>query len=143
MRDSGYYFRDYLPPLYSARAIFYFTVFGGPLGIALSLLNARRLEENDLYQKSLICLLIWLIGTPVVFVVVMFAPESRHLMRFVSLALEVGLGYYLQLQNEPHVQAHLEMGGQLKPVWVPLVILLAFFFGIMLLAAIAVFSVEA
>ncbi len=142
MKDSGYSFRDYLPPLYSERAIFYFTAFGGPLGIALSILNARRLEEDDLYQKSLLCLLIWLIATPIFFTVGIFYPESRPLLRFASLALHVGLGYYLRWQNEPHVLAHLEMGGQLKPVWAPLGILLAFIFGVMWLAVLAVRSVE-
>jgi hypothetical protein len=125
--NREYFVEQPSKPLYSPRAVFYLTFFGGPVGITLSLLNANRAEDLELRQKSLLAFLIW----GVLFVagiVGLFAfPEYRRVLRIGSAGAMLALSYFLQFANQPVVEAHLRMGGRLAPIWIPLLIVIGLF----------------
>lgn len=111
-------------PLYSPRAIRWLTFLGGPVGITLSLLNAIRAQDPNLRIKSLLGYVLWAVALGFFLTVLFLFPEHRRTLRIVHAGVMLALSYYLEFQNQPVVEAHLQMGGRLAPIWVPLLILL-------------------
>ncbi len=110
--------------LYSPRAVFYLTFFGGPVGITLSLLNANRAEDPELRQRSLLAFVIWGALFVVGIVGLIAFPEYWRMLRIGSVGATLALSYFLQFANQPVVEAHLQMGGRLAPIWIPLLIVI-------------------
>lgn len=132
--------QSYLPyhqpsqPLYSPQAIRWLTFLGGPVGITLSLLNAIRAEDPLLRIKSLLCYILWGALVGFFYAGANLFPEYWSILRIVRIGAILGLSYYLEFANHPVVEAHLQMGGRLAPIWIPLLIML----GILLVLAVVV-----
>lgn len=116
------------PPLYSDTAIFYLTFFGGPIGMVLSMLNAKRAEDPSLLRQSWLALLIWAVAVPILFFLAF--RYRTFVIRILSFAVSYSLALFLQRANYPLVEAHKEMGGRLASVWIPVLILFATLFAI-------------
>lgn len=126
------------PLLYNDTAIFYLTFLGGPIGIVLSMLNAKRAEDPSLLRQSWLALLLWAVATPILFFLAL--RYRNFLTRVLSFAVSYSLALFLQRANSPLVEAHKEMGGRLASVWVPVLILFATLFALFAILFIIIYN---